>query len=116
MALGTLNDYFPSVPGCKKVKRKLEDDDTTGDNTSEGDIRRRSYETVFLGDLKPGPKRVTFMARIVNIFEQCNAKPSSASSGRSRSTGNGGASRCLKILAKDDSGSIMVCLEVYLYL
>ena len=57
----------------------------------------QTYETLLIGELEPGPKRVTFMARIVNIYD----RPTASTSPRA-------AKGCLKILAKDDTGCILV--------
>ncbi len=55
------------------------------------------YEEIEIGCLIPGPQRVTFMGRIVNLYDQPtpSKKPQAARG-------------CLKVILKDDTGAIVV--------
>ncbi len=57
------------------------------------------YEEVSIGNLAPGPRRVSFIARVVNLYyeHKVHIKMPDAAKG------------CLKILVKDDSALILVC-------
>ena len=111
---GTIPDYFSSTnPSPSGQKRKLaeqsENDDRTGlilpackstiqqDAMSDGWQPRQKYDKVLVGELAAGPRRVTFTVRVVNIYD----RPTAAKSPRA-------AKGCLRILAKDDSGCILV--------
>ncbi|KAM5506899.1 hypothetical protein McanMca71_001804 [Microsporum canis] len=101
-------------------KRKL--DSTDQDDGSKKPSK--PYDTVSsLGDLTPGPKRIGFDARIVNIYDQSNIyfDDSTENTGRStkkkkpsKESGGMGAGQqargCLKIILKDDMGCILVKL------
>lgn len=59
---------------------------------------QHDYEDVSISDLAPGPRRVSFTARVVNIYDQnVNSKMLKSAKG------------CLKVLVKDDSALILVC-------
>ena len=58
---------------------------------------RKEYETLLICELEPGPQRVTFTARVVNIYDQLTPSKSPQA-----------AKGCLKILVKDDSGRMSV--------
>lgn len=151
-----IEDYFQPAGGASKLsKRRRLHSTTTSDNREEGHQRepqrpavekqkqqdsdtrgtpRHGYEysPVYLGELKAGPQRINFTARIVNIYDVKNtyaaadSTTTSGSGGRKR--GGRGAKKseeatatmptsnargCLKILAKDDSGCILVRYYIY---
>lgn len=55
------------------------------------------YEDVDIASLAPGPHRVTFRGRIVNLYDQqCLSKKPRAAKG------------CVKCIVKDDSGAVTV--------
>lgn len=59
---------------------------------------QHDYEEVSIGELAPGPRRISFTARVVNLYDDQNVhskKPDSAKG-------------CLKVLMKDDSALIQV--------
>ena len=59
---------------------------------------QHDYEEASIGELAPGPRRVSFTARVVNLYDDQNVhskKPDSAKG-------------CLKVLMKDDSALIQV--------
>jgi hypothetical protein len=56
------------------------------------------FEDVSIGELAPGPRRVSFTARVVNLYDQSVSSQTQIS-----------AKGCLKILVKDDSALILVC-------
>jgi hypothetical protein len=59
------------------------------------------YEEVSIKDLVPGPKRVSFTGRVVNIYDQnVESKMPKAAKG------------CLKLLVKDASAMILVRLNI----
>ena len=104
-----IEDYFPPRDRFIPKRRLVDLADEICDELSPGDLgddygpkvhdgnSSQTYETLLIGELEPGPKRVTFMARIVNIYD----RPTASSSPRA-------AKGCLKILAKDDTGCILV--------
>jgi hypothetical protein len=85
---------------------------------------RHEYKSVYIGELKSGSQRVAFTARVVNIYEQRNLATDAGLSGggggggktaKGRSPNSSGASAArgsFKILAKDDSGCILVSSSV----
>ena len=120
----SIEDYFQSAGGQASKRRRLDADDTGNRDqhaprdTQNGDSswqQRHDYSCQYLGELKPGPQRVTFTARIVNIYDVPN-NYSSPTSGNARGKGSKGrhgfgstsARGHLKILVKDDSGLIHV--------
>ncbi len=60
---------------------------------------QHDYEEVSISNLAPGPRRVSFTARVVNLYyeHKVDSKMPDSSKG------------CLKILVKDDSALILVC-------
>jgi hypothetical protein len=59
---------------------------------------QHDYEDVSIGELASGPRRVSFTARIVNLYDQSvHSKLPKLAKG------------CLKILVKDGSALILVC-------
>jgi hypothetical protein len=110
----TIPDYFSSTSLPSSQKRKLDDreqseDDRTGlipptrkpvikQVASPDDWQpRQKYDQVLIGELSAGPRRVTFTVRVVNIYD----RPTASKSPRA-------AKGCLRILAKDHSGCILV--------
>ena len=59
---------------------------------------RHDYEEVNIGELASGSRRVSFTARIVNLYDQ---------SVRSKIPKT--AKGCLKVLVKDDTALLLVC-------
>ncbi|KAF7511813.1 hypothetical protein GJ744_003544 [Endocarpon pusillum] len=59
---------------------------------------RHDYEEVSIGELAPGPRRVSFTARVVNLYDDQNVHSKKSDS----------AKGCLKVLMKDDSALIQV--------
>ncbi|KAL1960557.1 hypothetical protein VTO42DRAFT_7136 [Malbranchea cinnamomea] len=134
MANGSLiDDYFQPVRGKPAVKKRRLDVEEQqkqqhylqhqqGNEIGDPPWQpRHEYNSVYLGYLSPGPQRVTFTARVVNIYDmkngysEPNAGPGSRTGkGRSASAGRPSSSTtargCLKILAKDDSGVILISL------
>lgn len=81
-----------------------------GDSSTESQVRnaaklnprgwqpRHDYEEVSIGQLAPGPRRVSFTTGVVNLYDQSvNSKMQKSARG------------CLKVLVKDDSALILVC-------
>ena len=120
----SIEDYFQRADGHESKRRRLDPhgaDDRDRDTTQtphKGNSSwqpRRDYSCEYLGQLRPGPQRITFTARIVNIYDVPNTYTSSGSgnarvkgSKRRPATVSTSASGHLKILAKDDSGLIQV--------
>lgn len=61
--------------------------------------RQDDYEHVSIGELAPGSRKVFFLARVVNLYDQ----PTTHSKVQESAKG------CLKLLVKDDSALISVC-------
>ncbi|ERF76910.1 hypothetical protein EPUS_02621 [Endocarpon pusillum Z07020] len=61
---------------------------------------RHDYEEVSIGELAPGPRRVSFIARVVNLYDDQNVHSKKSDS----------AKGCLKVLMKDDSALIQTNL------
>ena len=60
-------------------------------------VLEHEYEEVDIGSLIPGYRRVTFMGRVVNFYDQQTpSKMPNAAKG------------CLKVVLKDDSGALVV--------
>jgi hypothetical protein len=110
MAYGSvIEDFFHRPDGSSPKRKRVDSVDEICGRLAPGDLQvnptakteawkpKQTYETLLIGELEPGPKRVTFLARIVNIYDQPTA-------GRSPRAAKG----CLKILAKDDTGCILV--------
>jgi hypothetical protein len=110
MAYGSvIEDFFHRPDGSSPKRKRVDSVDEICGRLAPGELQGnpttktddwkpgQTYETLLIGELEPGPKRVTFMARIVNIYDQPTA-------GRSPRAAKG----CLKILAKDDTGCILV--------
>ncbi|KAN0077904.1 hypothetical protein V8E54_006208 [Elaphomyces granulatus] len=93
----TIPDYFSSTSLPSSQKRKLDDRERIA---SPDDWQpRQKYDQVLIGELSAGPRRVTFTVRVVNIYD----RPTASKSPRA-------AKGCLRILAKDHSGCILVSL------
>ena len=59
---------------------------------------QRDYEDVSIAELAPGPRRVSFTARVVSVYDQSvHSKMQDSAKG------------CLKITVKDHSALILVC-------
>ncbi|KAL1998817.1 hypothetical protein VTN02DRAFT_5532 [Thermoascus thermophilus] len=99
----TIDDYFrPEGSGRKHKRIDLADEIRDGfsvDDPSSSWKPRQNYEDVLIGELTPGPRRVTFMARVVNIYDL----PVASKSPRA-------AKGCLQVLAKDHTGCILIRL------
>lgn len=82
----------------------MEDDSTESEQRCTEPLPSRhwqpqhDYEQVSIGELAPGSRRVSFTARVVNLYDH------HACSKLERS-----AKGCLKVLVKDDSALILVC-------
>jgi hypothetical protein len=64
----------------------------------DGRDPQHDYEAVSIGQLAPGPRRVSFTTRVVNLYDQSvNSKMQNSAKG------------CLKVLVKDDSAFILAC-------
>ena len=63
-------------------------------------IPHHEYEEVPLSTLAPGPRRIKFSARVVNIHDQPVASKSSKA-----------ARGCLKVLVKDNNATLLVSLS-----
>jgi hypothetical protein len=62
----------------------------------------KHYEDVDIASLVPGPHRVTFQGRIVNLYDQqCPSKKPRAAKG------------CVKCIVKDDSGAMTVRMSFF---
>lgn len=59
---------------------------------------QHDYEKVSIGNLAPGPRRVSFTARVVNLYHEHKVHSRMPDS----------AKGCLKILVKDDSALVLV--------
>ena len=57
----------------------------------------RDYVDTYIGNLQPGPRAVSFMGRIANIFDVANTPKTPRS-----------AKGCFKLCVKDDTGAITV--------
>lgn len=106
----TIKDFFPSQPSPGQKTKS--DPNTTVENgdgftTEEMEAQlnlspyewtpQHEYDDVMISELSPGPRRVTFMARVVNFYNQLTpSKMPKAAKG------------CLKILVKDDSAALKV--------
>lgn len=122
MANSKIPDYFRVAGAGSKRKHDTPDQDESVSSKRSS----RPYDAVSsLGDLKKGPKRVAFDARIVNIYNQPNiyfddnAESISRSSKKKKSSKADGdlvasqqARGCLKLILRDDSGYILVCLAI----
>ncbi|EZF35287.1 hypothetical protein H101_01167, partial [Trichophyton interdigitale H6] len=120
MANSKIPDYFRVAGAGSKRKHDTPDQDESVSSKRSS----RPYDAVSsLGDLKKGPKRVAFDARIVNIYNQPNiyfddnAESISRSSKKKKSSKADGdlvasqqARGCLKLILRDDSGYILVKL------
>ncbi|KAK2744809.1 hypothetical protein FQN57_004132 [Myotisia sp. PD_48] len=129
MATATIDSFFPPIQ-TESRKRKVPDGqslDPECDNYNEqasapSSNIRRGYTIITLANLAPGPKRVTFTARIVNIYDWANSYADSSSSNSWASCGNkwkksnlkpkssNPARGCLKMVLKDTGGLIQVSL------
>lgn len=119
MANSKIPDYFLVTGAGSKRKHDTPDQDESISSKRSS----RPYDAVSsLGDLKKGPKRVAFDARIVNIYNQPNiyfdgnaesiSKSSKKKKKPSKSDSDPVASQqargCLKIILRDDTGYILV--------
>ncbi len=101
----------PSQSPCKRNLAGLPATPASiGDDFTESELRtidtptpghwqlERDYEDVSIGELAPGPRRVSFIARVVNSYHQSvHSKMQQSAKG------------CFKLLVKDDSALILVC-------
>ena len=72
-------------------------DEQTNPNPLAECSPQQDYEDASIGDLVPGPRRVSFTARIVNMYEQTvESKMPQAAKG------------CFRLLMKDDSALLLV--------
>lgn len=123
MANSKIPDYFRVAGAGPKRKHDTPDQDESVSSKRSS----RPYDAVSsLRDLKKGPKRVAFDARIVNIYNQPNAyfddnaenisRSSKKKKQSSKSDSNLVASQqargCLKLILRDDTGYILVCLAI----
>ncbi|OAL66057.1 hypothetical protein A7C99_3161 [Trichophyton rubrum] len=121
MANSKIPDYFRVAGAGPKRKHDTPDQDESVSSKRSS----RPYDAVSsLRDLKKGPKRVAFDARIVNIYNQPNAyfddnaenisRSSKKKKQSSKSDSNLVASQqargCLKLILRDDTGYILVKL------
>lgn len=120
MANSRIPDYFRVAGAGSKRKHDTPDED----NNVISKKPSRPYDAVSsLEDLKKGPKRVAFDARIVNIYNQPNVyfddgTESISKSSRKKKSSKAGsdlgacqqARGCLKIILRDDTGYILVYL------
>ena len=60
------------------------------------------YAELDIRDLEPGPKAVTFMGRVANIFDVANTPKTPRS-----------AKGCVKLCVKDDRAAITVCSKLF---
>ncbi|KAK2882487.1 hypothetical protein FQN49_000317 [Arthroderma sp. PD_2] len=124
-----IEDYFPVTAGASSKRKHDTLDHGQNDNTgseANSESKLHNYSKVIsLGDLTPGPKKVTFDARIVNIYNQVD-KYFDESTGmatgrgtkkgkRSKGDNDAGAGEqrakgYLKLSVKDDLGCILVKL------
>lgn len=64
-------------------------------------VPQQEYEEVDIATLVPGYQRVTFTGRVVNFYDQQTpSKMPQAAKG------------CLKVIVKDDSGALTVCVPL----
>ncbi|KAI1980981.1 hypothetical protein LOZ53_005778 [Ophidiomyces ophidiicola] len=102
-------------PPCRS--EIIEDTDTSAQTEALGESNKdffdedkptwtpKGHREVFIQDLAVGPRRVTFIARVVNIYDLKNRFASNDSTGEKRP-----ATGCLKLLVRDWSGIIQVLL------
>lgn len=78
----------------------LTDDDFTSSERTASILTQQGeqdYEDLSIGDLLPGPRRVSFSGRVVNLYDQnVESKMPKAAKG------------CLKVLVKDDRAVVLV--------
>lgn len=109
--------FFEHLPSPSRASRKPDNlilpatPVSIGDGFTEPELRSKDspnsghwqpqhdYEDVSVGELSPGPRRVSFTARVVNLYHQ-NVQSKMRHSARG----------CLKVLVKDDSALILVCV------
>lgn len=114
----TIKSFFEPTPSCSQSPRKGDArilptiPPSIADDFTESELRRletlspgpdhwmpqQNYEDVSIGELAPGPRRVSFTARVVNLHDQ-------SVNSEMQTSGKG----CLKILVKDDGALILVC-------
>ena len=106
----SIRDFFQADPSTQRTNTLLtfdssisdgftpEEMDTTQDLPVEQWETNQDYTDISVGDLVPGPRKVTFVARIVNFYNQpiASKKPQAAKG-------------CLNLLVKDDTAAITVC-------
>lgn len=111
----TIKDFFESDESSQRRNTLLTFGTPIGDGFTPEEMEAsvsltpeqwqpsQDYDDVSIGDLSPGPRRVTFVARIVNFYNQpiVSKKPQAAKG-------------CLNMLVKDDTAAITVCFVVAL--
>ncbi|KAK5115362.1 hypothetical protein LTR62_001562 [Meristemomyces frigidus] len=111
----SLQVLFPPTPNSSPVKHKLSTnslDSVVGDGFTTEEITAAlqpkpiepwhpsiDYEESDICDLSPGPKAVTFMGRVCNIFDVANTPKTPRS-----------AKGCVKLCIKDDTAAITLRL------
>ncbi|EME50016.1 hypothetical protein DOTSEDRAFT_164931 [Dothistroma septosporum NZE10] len=102
----SIQQFFLPTPSTSPIKRA---EPAVGDGFTAEEIRDalapkhiewqpdREYEDREINDLEPGPKAVTFMGRVANIFDVANTQKTPRS-----------AKGCIKICVKDGVAAITV--------
>jgi hypothetical protein len=111
----SINAFFSPVSSPSKSPRRGEPSPaptmtaSIGDGFTDLELRsddlpaseqwqpQNDFEDVNIGELSPGPRRVSFTARVVNVYDQIvHSKVQKSARG------------CLKVLVKDDSALLLV--------
>ncbi|KAF2453617.1 hypothetical protein BDY21DRAFT_292851 [Lineolata rhizophorae] len=109
----SIQSYFPSTSSSRPTEATSSSSSSRpGDGFTAAELERalnppvnppwrpaHEYDEVEIAELVPGPRRVTFMGRIVNLYDR--AMPSKAPNA---------ARGCLKLIVKDNTGAITVRL------
>lgn len=107
----SIQAYFPPTPAPSSTKSgSTTTQAPVGDGFSEQEVQDalkpkplepwsppREYAETDICDLMPGPKPVTFMGRVANIFDVANTQKNPRS-----------AKGCVKLCVKDDGGAVTV--------
>lgn len=107
----SIQAYFPPAPTSSPEKSYIPSSDPpSGDGFTAEEVQDAvkakpaepwhppgEYAELEIQDLEPGPKAVTFMGRVANIFDVANTPKTPRS-----------AKGCMKLCVKDDKGAITV--------
>lgn len=113
----SIQAFFLPTPGCSPLKTPASSKtsvSSVGDGFTPEELQNAlrpksnepwhpslDYEDCSIRDLSPGPRAVSFMGRIANIFDVANTPKTPRS-----------AKGCVKLCIKDDTGAITVIFNL----